>query len=217
MHSKYFNMQTNRFLHGFTFMVIFVFISLSLDAQQTEEPKLSREEMQLQRAQQSVQRAEASLARAQAYLDEADSLKNAGTRMITEAKEDLKVAKDEKATLGKNNSNSLKALEKQANNKDKATADKAKKEMRDLTASHREELRLADEKIKTANTKYDNGQKNITKAKEKEKVGNEKLKPAQKAVAEAEKKLEAITGASDKETDDAKLEEDLNKKDKKKK
>ena len=71
-------------------------------------------------------------------------------------------------------------------------------------------------KIKEANAKYETGKKNIAKGKEKNSVGNEKLKPAQKALAEAEKQLEAITGPPDKEIDDSKIEDDGNKKDKKK-
>ena len=153
-------MKKYRFLHKLTGFAMLILLSLSLNAQQTEEPKLSREEMQLQRAQQSVQRAESSLARAQVYLDEGDSLSHAGTKMMTEAKEDLKVANSEKSSLEKTYNNELKTLEKQAFSKDKATAEKAKKENRELNTKHRDELRLADGKIKVANTKYENGKKN---------------------------------------------------------
>ena len=209
-------MKKQRFLTVMITLFFVAFFSSSLDAQQTEEPKLSREEMQLQRAQQSVQRAEASLARAQAYLDEGDSLNDAGSRMMTEAKEDIKVANNEKAALEKAYNSELKTLQKQSTSKDKPTAENAKKEIRELSTKHRDELRVADGNIKAANAKYETGRKNIEKGKEKQKLGNEKLKPAQKALAEAEKQLEAITGPPDKEIDDSKIEDDASKKDKKK-
>ena len=123
-------MKKHRILTGMITLFFLVFFSHSIVAQQTEEPKLSREEMQLQRAQQSVQRVEVSLARAQAYLDEGDSLTDAGSRMMTEAKEDLKIANSEKASLEKTYNSEYKMLEKQLNSKDKATVENARKEIR---------------------------------------------------------------------------------------
>lgn len=152
----------------------------------------------------AVKNAEAKVALNEKQINNADSLINSGTQMVTESKVEIKEIETEKKQLDKEYATNKKPLVKKSTSKDKEEATQAKADLKALDTQYKADAKILDTKLKEANKKNTTGNANLEKGKTSKKTAETALKNSQSVLNVAQAKYDVATGNVSEPSDEGK-------------
>ncbi|MDD2277760.1 MAG: hypothetical protein PHD06_05110 [Bacteroidales bacterium] len=168
-------------------LTVITFLSFTFSQAQEADPKIAR-------LIEKVDAAQKKMADADALIFSADSLIEAGGRMVRQAEADLKSLAQERRDIERDLFNAQKPLERQLRSKDKEEVKQAKTKLKEVENENKTAMRDWDSRYKLLLKEYDSGNKlvskgkaNLKKAKDRKKDFDKVLKSAEKDLADAKK------------------------------
>jgi hypothetical protein len=154
--------------------------------------------VELKKLETSLNAAKAKVALNERKMEVADSLVNAGTQMVSDAKAEIKAITAERKKLDKDYATEQKSASKLSNSKDKDEAKKGKEDLKSLSLKYRADAKVLDTRLSAANKKSTTGEANITKGKAGKGSAKAALKTSNEALDAAQKRYDAATGTEEK-------------------
>jgi len=171
----------------YTLLLLHIFVQFTLGQNDRKAGELKSLET-------AVTNAEARVAIIEKRVSDADSIINAGKRMLDESKAELKSVDSDSKKFEKVYDSKRKETGKQANSKDKTEANRARTELRNIDSQYKTESRALETRLREATRKQTMGITNIQKGKTARKNAEEALKVANQALKAARAKYYGATG-----------------------
>jgi hypothetical protein len=146
----------------------------------------------LKKLETGVTNAKNNVAKNEKMLAIGDSLIEAGTMMMNDAKIENKAIAADRKILDKNYATSKKPLEKLSGSSDKAEATKARTDIKALDTQYKADTKILDNRQKLATKNATTGSANVDKGKTSKKTAQDGLKTAQAALDVAQSKYDAF-------------------------
>jgi len=143
----------------------------------------------------AVAAARARVAMNEKRVADADSIINAGKRMLDESKAELKAVDSGSRKLEKKYAAERKPVSRLVNSKDKTEANKARTDLRAIDAQYKTDNRALETRLREASRKQTAGITNIQKGKTARKNAMEALKVSNNALKAAQAKYNAAAGS----------------------
>jgi hypothetical protein len=175
-------------------MLAIIFAGMSL-AQAQGQP--DKKEAELKKLETGVNQAKGKVAVQERKLAVADSLVNAGTKMITESKVEIKNVNAELKKLDKDFATEQKPLMKASTSKDKEEATQAKADLKALNTKYKADQKVLNTRLQAANKKATTGEANVNKGKAAKAAGKDAMKAAKDALTVAQKKYDTAASAGE--------------------
>ena len=150
-----------------------------------------RKAAELKSLEAAVANAKARVAINEKRVADADSIINAGKRMLDESKAEMKAVDSGSRKLEKEHEAGLKSLQKLVKSKDKAEASKARLDLRAFETEYKAANRALETRLREATRKQTTGITNIQKGKTARKNAMEALKVSTSALKAAQAKYDA--------------------------
>jgi len=150
-----------------------------------------RKAAELKSLEAAVAAARARVAMNEKRVADADSIINAGKRMLDESKAELKAVDSDSRKLEKKYASQRKPVSRLVNSKERAEANKGKADLRAIDAQYKTDNRALETRLREAVRKQTTGITNIQKGKTARKNAMEALKVSNSALKTAQDKYDA--------------------------
>lgn len=157
-------------------------------------PPVDKKAAELKKLEMAVATAKAKVTSNERKLAVADSLIEAGNRLINEAKAENKAIDAEAKKLDKDFDTESKPINKLVNSKDKTEATQAKADLKALNTKYNADVKALKTRSAAALKKANTGDANITKGKTAKANLKDPLKLSKEALVAAQKKYDAASG-----------------------
>lgn len=178
--------------HGIQFVLAIMLVMPVLAVGQAPTAE-ERKAAEIKRLETSLNTARAKVALNERKLETADSLIDAGNRLIEESRvEDKAISTDRKA-VEKEYKAARKPVLKNTTSKDKEAATAAKTELKELDTKYKADIKVLDTRYKESTKKFNTGTSSITKGNTLKKTAKDALNQSEASLKAAQEKYDAAT------------------------